>query len=144
GDEVQADVSSFDIDEKRARIVYTVNEAGYHRPHALDARTYKALALPRLPEADQVFFGPTTPDGRFTTLGVDDGRHPMQGYVVDWATGKLAQWHVPSTPEVDTTQCARAQLESYKAKDGTGIPVFVRRPAKCASDPCAVIVAFHG
>src|ERR1019366_9560313 len=31
-----------------------------------------------------------------------------------------------------------------KAKDGTSIPVFVRRPAKCSSDPCAVIVAFHG
>ena len=41
GEEVQADVGSFDIDEKRTRIVYTVNEAGYHRPHAMDARTYR-------------------------------------------------------------------------------------------------------
>jgi dipeptidyl aminopeptidase/acylaminoacyl peptidase len=144
GEEVQADVSEFDIDEKRTRILYTLNEAGYHRPHAMDARTYKPIALPKLPEADQVFFGATTPDGRFTTLGVDDGRHPTQGYVMDWATDKLASWHVPSTPEVDTTKFARATLESYKAKDGTSIPVFVRRPQKCSSDPCAVIVAFHG
>jgi dipeptidyl aminopeptidase/acylaminoacyl peptidase len=144
GEEVQADVSEFDIDDRRTRIVYVTNERGYHRPHALDARTYKPVALPRLPEADQVSFGATTPDGRFTTLGVDDGRHPMQGYVLDWTTGKLETWHAPSTPEVDTTQFARARLESYKAADGMDIPIFVRRPDKCATDPCPVIVAFHG
>ena len=144
GEDVKADVASFDIDEKRTRIVYTLNEGGYHRPHAMDARTYKPLTLPRLPEADEVVFGPTTPDGRFTTVGVDDGRHPMQGYVIDWKTDKLEAWHVPSTPEVDTMKFARARLQSYTAQDGTIIPVFVRRPDKCSSDPCAVIVAFHG
>ncbi len=144
GEEVQADVASFDIDEKRTRIVYTTNEGGYHRPHALDARTFKPVALPKLPEADQVVFGPTTPDGRYTSIGVDDGLHPMQAYVLDWSTGKLETWHAPSTPEIDTTRFARAHLESYRAKDGTDIPVFVRRPEKCASDPCAVIIAFHG
>lgn len=144
GEDVQADVSSFAIDDKRTRILYVTNEGGYHRLHALDARTFKPIALPKLPEADQVWFGATTPDGRFTTLGVDDGRHPLQGYVLDWTTGKLDAWHAPSTPEVDTTQFARARLESYKAADGNDIPVFVRRPDKCAADPCPVIVSFHG
>ena len=144
GEDVRSDVSSFAIDDKRTHVVYTLNEGGYHRPHAMDAHTYKPIALPKLPEADQVVFGPTTPDGRFITLGVDDGRHPMKGYVLDWTTGKLDAWNVPSTPEVDSTKFARAQLESYKAQDGTSIPAFVRRPDKCSSDPCAVIVAFHG
>jgi dipeptidyl aminopeptidase/acylaminoacyl peptidase len=145
GAEAKADVSWFDIDQKRTRILYVTNEGGYHRPHALDARTLKPIALPKLPDADQVMFGPTTPDGRYTTLGIDDGRHPMQGYVIDWASGpKLQAWHAPSTPEVDTTKFARAQLDSYKAQDGTSIPVFIRRPEKCAADPCPVIVNFHG
>jgi dipeptidyl aminopeptidase/acylaminoacyl peptidase len=144
GEDVKSDVSSFSIDEKRLRIVYTLNEGGYHRPHVMDARTFKSIALPRLPEADQVVFGQATPDGRFITLAVDDGRQPMKGYVLDWATGKLEAWNVPSTPEVDSSKFARAQLESYKAADGTSIPVFVRRPDKCTSDPCAVVVAFHG
>jgi dipeptidyl aminopeptidase/acylaminoacyl peptidase len=144
GEDLKADVSSFDIDERRTRIVYSVNDGGYHRPRALDARTYKPIALPKLPDADQVIFGASTPDGRYTTLGVDDGRHPMQGYVLDWATNKLEPWHLPSTPEVDTTKFARAQLDQFHAQDGTIIPVFVRRPEKCSSDPCAVIIAFHG
>jgi dipeptidyl aminopeptidase/acylaminoacyl peptidase len=144
GEEPRSDVSSFDIDDKRTRILYATNEGGYHRIHAFDARTYKPIAVPKLPEADQTFWGPTTPDGRFTTIGLDDGRHPVQAYVYDWLTDKLQTWSMPSTPEVDTTKFARASLESYKAQDGTSIPVFVRRPDRCSSDPCAVIVAFHG
>jgi len=145
GEEAKADVSWFDIDQKRTRILYVTNEGGYHRPHALDAHTFKPIALPKLPDADQVMFGPTTPDGRYTTLGIDDGRHPMQGYVIDWASGpKLQAWHAPSTPEVDTTKFARAGLDTYKAQDGTSIPIFVRKPEKCAADPCPVIVNFHG
>jgi dipeptidyl aminopeptidase/acylaminoacyl peptidase len=35
-------------------------------------------------------------------------------------------------------------LESYPARDGTPIPMFVRRPATCATKPCPVVVDFHG
>jgi dipeptidyl aminopeptidase/acylaminoacyl peptidase len=144
GDEVKFDVADFGVDRKRTRVVYTTNENGYTRPHALDTKSYKPLRLPAFPDADHVVFGATTPDARFTTVGVDDGRHPMQGYVLDWQTGKLQAWHVPSTPEVDTTKFARAQADTYPARDGTKIPVLVRRPEKCASDPCPVVVSFHG
>jgi dipeptidyl aminopeptidase/acylaminoacyl peptidase len=144
GDDVKFDVAGFDLDRKRTRIAYTTNENGFTRPHALDARTYKPVRLPVFPDADHVVFGRTTPDGRFTTVGVDDGRHPMQGYVLEWATGKLTAWHTPSTPEVDTTKFARAQADFFPARDGTHIPVLVRRPEKCAADPCPVVVSFHG
>lgn len=42
----------------------------------------------------------------------------------------------------------RATLETYTAKDGTKIPMFVRRPAQCVAKdlpkPCPVVVHFHG
>jgi len=94
---------------------------------------------------------------------VDDGRHPLRGLVLDWSTGKVEAWHTPSTPEIDTTTFARAELEAYSARDGTKIPVLVRRPdpSRCASAgssearerpqtgarapaPCPVVVSFHG
>jgi dipeptidyl aminopeptidase/acylaminoacyl peptidase len=59
------------------------------------------------------------------------------------ATGQLAKWHTPSAPEIDTSKFARASLEEYPARDGTKIPMFVRRPAAC-DKPCPVIVLFHG
>jgi dipeptidyl aminopeptidase/acylaminoacyl peptidase len=50
---------------------------------------------------------------------------------------------VPSTPEIDTSRFAIAKLESYPARDGTAIPMLVRRPEKC-DQPCPVAVLFHG
>jgi dipeptidyl aminopeptidase/acylaminoacyl peptidase len=144
GEDVKFDVEDFAVDAARARILYTINENGFTRPRALDARTLRPVALPKLPDADHVYFGPSTPDARFTTLGVDDGRHPLQAYALDWRTGRLESWHAPSTPEVDTTSFARATLEVYPARDGTRIPVLVRRPERCAPEPCPVVVAFHG
>ena len=138
------DVQRFHIDRARKRILYSVNERGYTRLYALDARSGKPLTLPKLPDADHVLIGATTPDARYTTLGVDDGRHPLQSYVLDWQTLALTRWHSPSTPELDTETFARAELTSYPARDGTPIPAFVRRPARCASEPCPVVIEFHG
>ncbi|MCL2449140.1 MAG: S9 family peptidase, partial [Polyangiaceae bacterium] len=113
GDDVKFDVETFEVDRRRTRVLYATNESGYSRPHAVDAKTFRPIALPPLPPGvDQVTLGATTPDGRFTTMGVDDGRHPLQGYVVDWSRGTLTAWHQPSAPEVDTTHFARAALET--------------------------------
>ncbi|HSN97362.1 MAG TPA: prolyl oligopeptidase family serine peptidase, partial [Candidatus Nanopelagicales bacterium] len=141
--EIQHDVESFQVDRAKKRILYHVNEGGYTRLRAMDARTFKDIALPALPASDHVFAAGSTPDGRFTTLTVVSAKSPGTSYVLDWQSRKLNQWHAPSTPEVDTSSFAVATLESYPARDGTKIPMFVRRPAKCDA-PCPVIVMFHG
>ena len=144
--DIKHDVSAFRVDPARTRIVYTVNEGGYTRLHALDAKTLKEIKLPKLPEADHVSHVSTTRDGKYSTLSVDPGTAPPQSYVLEWKSGKLTKWHSPSAPELDTSTFARASLESYPARDGTSIPMFVRRPAGCdkAATPCPVIVSFHG
>src|SRR6185503_439516 len=62
----------------------------------------------------------------------------------DWQTKKTATWRVPEAPEVDISKFAAATIETYPARDGTKIPMVVRRPTICAIDPCPVIVSFHG
>ena len=141
--EIGADVSGFSIDRTRRRILYTVNENGFTKAFALDAKTAKPLTLPKLPDADHVYLGGTSYNGRFTTLAVDDGRRPAQAYVFDWQTRLLEKWHAPNTPEVDSTRFAKAEADFYQARDGRKIPVLVRRPEKCL-DPCPVVVHFHG
>jgi len=141
--DLKFDVAGFEIDRRRERILFTVNEGGYSRLHAMDARTHAQLKLPKLPPADNVFYGSSTPDGRFVTLGVDPGTEPFQSYVLDWKTGRVARWHQASAPEVDLTQFVRARIETYPARDGTPIPVLVREPKSCAQ-PCPVLVNFHG
>ncbi|MFO0552953.1 MAG: prolyl oligopeptidase family serine peptidase [Polyangiaceae bacterium] len=147
--EIAHDVASFDVDDQKRRILYTVNEGGYTRLFALDAKSKKPLSIKKLPQGDHAFFGATSHDGRFTTIAIDPGTSPVESYVYDWDTSSLKRWHRPAAPEIDTSSFARVSLESYPARDGTQIPMFVRRPAGCttrsaADGPCAVIVSFHG
>lgn len=138
------DVNDFSIDPARKRVLYTVNEGGYTRLHARDAKTGAPLRLPDFKGADHVYAGYTTRDGRYTTLGVEMPTAPRTAYVLDWETGKLTRWVTASTPEIDTRRFAVPTLEHYPARDGTKIPMFVRRPAGCGDAPCPVIVDFHG
>jgi dipeptidyl aminopeptidase/acylaminoacyl peptidase len=142
--ELKHDVAGFVIDQARTRILYVVNEDGYTRLHGLDARSGKPLTLPKLPDADHVAPRAFSRDGRYVTLLVDTGKAPRLGYVLDWKSGKVTQWQLPSAPEVDLARFVRATLEYYPARDGTKIPMFVRRPPSCAQQPCPVVVEFHG
>lgn len=153
------DIERFSVDDAKTRILVSVNEGGSTRTRAFDvrlpARTVdasdnqgigKELRMPTLPAGDHVAFGATTPDGRRTTVTIDPGTAPPSSFVFDWNSWKLTPWHVPSAPEVDLSTFVKASLEEYPARDGTKIPMFVRRPASCASAPvpCPVVIDFHG
>ncbi len=144
--EIAHDIDGFSIDNTRQHLFYEVNDGGFARLFALDAKTYKDRKLPQLPSADHVWAGTSTHDGKWTVLGVGTTKAPQTNYVVEWSTGKVVQWHLPSAPEIDTARFANVTLESYPARDGTKIPMLVRRPDGCekGADPCPVIVAFHG
>jgi protease II len=142
--ELKFDVQTFRVDPTRKRVLYTTNEGGFSRLHALDAKTFKPLAPPKLPENDGVWLGTSSLNGRYTTLGVDLGTAPAVSVVVDWQTGKATSWQLPAAPEVDLGTFVRASLETYPARDGTPIPLLVRRPPQCAKTLCPVVIEFHG
>lgn len=141
--DVKHDVQGLSIDLARTRIYYTLNEGGYRKLRVLDAKTFKELPLPKLPEAENVVFGGVSRNGRFMQIAVDGSTLAPASVTYDWQTKKATTWRVPSTPEIETATFAKASVESYPARDGTKIPMIVRRPASCA-EPCPVIVDFHG
>ena len=143
--ELKHDVSDFALDRPRTRILYTVNEDGYTRTRGLDARTYKPLTLPTLARGGPRVRRRLQPQRPLRRAGRRHAARPRwSSFVLDWKSGKLTQWQLPSAPEVDPTRFARATLEHYPARDGTRIPMFVRRPEKCAGANCPVVVVFHG
>jgi dipeptidyl aminopeptidase/acylaminoacyl peptidase len=141
--DLKFDVESFGIDEPRQRIYYRVNENGYSKAFAIDARTYRPLPLPKLADADNTYLAGVTKNGRFAQFAIDGSTMAPQSAVFDWQSRKLTTWRPPMTPEIDTSKFAKATLEYYPARDGTKIPMFVRRPASC-NGPCPVVVSFHG
>jgi protease II len=148
--DVKMDVSDFSIDRVRRHVYFTLNDGGYTRLKVVDAATFSPEEVPLPKEADHVYAGSSTPDGRFATLGVETPQAPRTSYVWDWQTRTLTQWAVPSAPEVDLSAFVAARLMTYPARDGTKIPMFVRFPKGCApeeksaGDPCPVLVEFHG
>jgi dipeptidyl aminopeptidase/acylaminoacyl peptidase len=141
--EIKHDVSGFRIDDTRTRIYYGVNEDGYHKALALDARTLKPVALPKMPDADNTSVANVSRNGRFAQLEINGSTLIPTTATYDWNTGKTTTWRAPMSPEVDVKSFAKATLEYYPARDGTKIPMFVRRPAKC-DGPCPVVVELHG
>lgn len=141
--ELHADVDRFEVDPTRSRITYQVNEGGFTRLRAVDAKTFKPLTVPTLPSADHARAGEFTPDGRFQVVRLDLGTTPNVTAVIDWKKGSVTRWLEASLPELDPAQFTRPALEHYPARDGTPIPMFVWRPKACAA-PCPVVVNFHG
>lgn len=142
--DIKHDVQGFTIDRARKRIYYTINERGYSRLGVLDAKTLRPVALPKLPAADHISVAGLTRNGRFAQFVVSGAKLPPTAVVYDWQTRRSTTWRVPETPEVDVSRFADATIEVYPARDGAQIPMVVRRPARCAADPCPVIVSFHG
>ena len=148
--ETKMDVSGLVIDPARKHVYYTLNDGGYTRLRVLDAPTLQPAAFPEMKDADHVYAGTPSRDGRYVTLGVETAKAPRTSYVYDWQTKTLTQWVLPSAPEVDLAKFAVARLETYPARDGTKVPMFVRYPPRCApeapggGEPCPVVVEFHG
>jgi dipeptidyl aminopeptidase/acylaminoacyl peptidase len=144
------DVSGFDLDEPRTRLYLSISEDGYERARVHDARTLAELQLPVPADAAAVTVGDVSRDGRFAVIGVDSGKAPRTSFVLDWQSGTITEWALGTAPEVDVAKFVAPRLESYTARDGTKIPMFVRYPAHCApeapasADPCPIIVEFHG
>jgi dipeptidyl aminopeptidase/acylaminoacyl peptidase len=142
--EAKHDIEDFELDEPRRHLFYTVNAGGYERLKVVDARTWAEIKMPDFPGAEHVSYGPTSRDGRYTILSATTATSPTKTYVYDWNTKALVQWVVPSAPEIDTTRFVSAKVETYPARDGTQIPVLVRKPERCDPAPCPVLVLFHG
>lgn len=142
--EFDFNLSYFLTDRELDKLVYVTNEKGYHRVHAMRLKTLKNYKLPAFKGAEQIYAGAFSPNGRYISLAIETAQAPTTNYIYDFKTGTSTQWVLPSSPEINTSQFVAAELEYYRAEDGTQIPMFVWRSEKCKKELCPVIVNFHG
>ena len=142
---IEFDISRFSLSKDRSRLLYTINEHGYFRLRGVDTRAFKVLKkVPEFKGADSVYIGEGGYKSRYRVFRASFPTRPSEPWVYDWQTGKSMRWIVPSTPEFSPMKVVKAELESYPARDGTKIPMFVYRPQACKKKTCPVIVSFHG
>ena len=138
------DVEDLRMDFQKQRIYVGTNENGYAKAYVFDAGSYGPLKMPLLPDGENIYTGMSSWNGDTTMFSVSSYNTPRKSFAYNWKTKQLKQWVYPSSPGVDFKKFVPARLEYYTAQDATKIPMFVRRPAKCESEACPVIVNFHG
>lgn len=140
------DIDGFSVDHKREKILFEINNQGYTKVGALNTSDFKSLIVPNFKgkSIQHVFFGSTTRNGRFTTVGVSKSDSPRSSYIYDWKLKKLKKWVLSNSPEINTAAFVPPTLEYYKTRDNVSIPMFVYRPPACKKKTCPVIVSFHG
>ncbi|MBI2518984.1 MAG: S9 family peptidase [Bdellovibrio sp.] len=138
------DVGYFSLDWEKTKIMYEKNVQGQYRLGALRTVDYKPLQVPKFKDVAQTHFGYTTFDGRYTAIHLNFDTKPGENQILDWNNGKTVKWTEESLPNVAKGQLVASTQETIPARDGTLIPILVRRPHKCLSLPCPVIVNFHG
>jgi dipeptidyl aminopeptidase/acylaminoacyl peptidase len=139
-------------DRVKKHVNVNFNDGGYDRTRVYDTATWQELPLPKFEGAEHVWTSGAKRDGKSIVFNVGTSTGPTRSYVYEWATRKLTEWTVPSSPEIDTQSFAKAQLETFTARDGKEVPMFVRRPKGCErgagggarTTPCPVVVQFHG
>ena len=140
----EKEISEFSVDYTRKYLVVKWLDKAYSRFEVYDPVTFEKIPMPDFGEAENMYSGDITRDGRYMTIGIDKAYEPRASYVWDWEKKELVKWLAPSSPEIDTAGFSRASLEYYPSRDGAKIPMFVRRPKACEPGPCPVIVSFHG
>ena len=142
--DVKSEVEAFGIDYQRRRIYVQWNDQGRSRLQVLHSHTHREEKLPEFKDAMHVTAVKLSRFGRYVSLSIGNADRPSVSYVWDWETRNLTQWNRGGMPEVDPAFFVGQSLEHYPARDGTKVPMWVTRPKKCATDPCPVIVHFHG
>ena len=140
------EVADFRLLLHGTRVVYTTNEQGFTRLHALDLTTLDVIGMPTFPD-DVVRLGSVSPGGgRFVTFTVSGARRPQASYLLDGATGEAIPSPGLHPREWNTQNFAKASVDTYPARDGTRIPFVLRIPLRCEhpDGPCPVVVRFHG
>lgn len=145
------DIQQFELSEKRDFLAYELNRNGYTDLHIfrisndglISEINYKSNAPASLQKADHLKLSFNRANA-VPVIASSSSQEPRVIYTLDLNSRRWVQWTKTNAPEVQTGSFAVATLEYYKAKDGTSIPMFVRRSEKCKKELCPVIVLFHG
>jgi len=138
------DIDYFYLDQDRKKLLYGKNVRGQYSIGALKTEDYQAIPIVKFKSVAHTSFGSTTPDGRYSLIRLNYDTRPGENVVLDWYSGKIVKWTNESLPGVAEDQLVTSTWEAIPARDGTLLPVIVRRPKHCAAQPCPVIVNFHG
>ncbi len=137
------DVDEFDLSRDGRRIAFEANEDGISVLHALDTKTRKEIALPKLPVG--VLWGVTwRPNSHEFAFSLSTASQPYDVFSVDVDSGKVERWTFSETGGLNAANFAQPQLIHWKSWDARSISGFLFKPPAKFSGKRPVIIDIHG
>ena len=120
------------------------NVDGRDELRLFDARTFKPLAVPKVPVGS---IGSTHFHAKLADLefSLDSAQGPSQVWSMNPATGAVEQWtRAAAAPGVDTASFTDQQIVRWKSFDGRTISGIVNLPPARFTGKRPVLIAIHG
>jgi dipeptidyl aminopeptidase/acylaminoacyl peptidase len=125
--------------------VTLINEDARTSVRIVDAKTGKAIALPKLPAGSSINSVRFSPSDKLMAMYVDADRAPSNLYVHDFTSGKTTRLTDTLTKEVDPEDLVDTEVVRFKSFDGMVIPGILYKPHQAtASAKAPAIVMVHG
>ncbi len=140
-DEIDWDVSSWDVSPEEDMVVFTINEGGLGSIRLLDLDTGEIRMGPELPVG--IASGTTfSPDGTQVGFTFNSATSPSDAWSFDIETLELTRWTEAETGGLNPDSFIAPELFTYPNEDGFDIPAFIYRPE--GEGPHPVIISIHG
>jgi dipeptidyl aminopeptidase/acylaminoacyl peptidase len=136
------ELDQFEIDDRVRRGVLSWNIGGRNELTFLDLESMNQTTGPKLP-ADIAGGFEFTPDGERLALALSGSAAPQDIWVMNTATGTLAQLTFSPHAGVDLRSLVRPELVSYTAHDGLQLSGWFYRPRE-GKTPYPTVFSFHG
>ncbi|MBV9924738.1 MAG: S9 family peptidase [Acidobacteria bacterium] len=124
--------------------VTAVNQDAHTVIKVVDAKTGRAVALPKLPDGD--ITGVNISDSeRLMAFYLNGDRSPSNLYVYDFATKKATRLTDSLNPEINAEDLVGSQVVRFKSFDGMEIPNILYRPHTAdAAHKAPAVLLIHG
>lgn len=126
-------------------LVWSVNEGGYSRVHALNRETNEQKELTELPGGTLPPFGGglcLSPDNTNLVVTMVRPTQPNELYVVDLETGETRQLTDSRKKKIETSLLIEPELVEFEAFDGRTIPALLFKPT--GAGPFPAVLSIHG
>jgi dipeptidyl aminopeptidase/acylaminoacyl peptidase len=141
--DISWNVDTFDLSPDGRLLAFVTNEDGVSKLQVMDARTARAVSVPKLPLG--VIGGlEWHANNRDVGFSMNSARSPTDAYSLDVKTGKIDRWTESETGGLNAETFVEPELIKLKSFDGLGISAFVYLPDPKVSGPRPALINIHG
>jgi dipeptidyl aminopeptidase/acylaminoacyl peptidase len=142
-DDIKWDVSGYDLDRDRVKMLFTTNENGVSKVYYLELQSIQYRQLNNLPEG-QVSSIQWRPGSDEFMFSFSSARNNSDIYTCDLESMKLERWTESELGGIQPAALSEPQLIKWKSFDGLEISGFYYKPSARFTGKRPVMISIHG